>query len=321
MKTSVHRGPLTGPHRPVPLGGFLEVREPVFFGHGRPSVMILAMTKGKTTPRPAAIPPSISPEEGISLLNELIERGNALMRRGPTKADMDAYIVALNTGLEEAFGSESDLTHSTMLAGVTRSGWDEHYDPVSSWNEELHAKTTLLAECIAQLKRIEARHKTTAPASPTVPASLATVEKILKRFHKVVVQLRTRRDTRPPLKMEDEYDVQYLLHALLLVSFDDVRPEETGPSVAGARPRVDFLLKAEQIVIEVKKTRESLSTKDLANELFADIARYQAHPDCATLICFIYDPDGRVSNVSGFTSDIQMTASKMPVRVHVVPAH
>lgn len=45
------------------------------------------------------------------------------------------------------------------------------------------------------------------------------------------------------LFLEDEYDVQDLPHALLLLYFDDVRAEEWTPSYAGKSARMDFLLK------------------------------------------------------------------------------
>jgi hypothetical protein len=40
--------------------------------------------------------------------------------------------------------------------------------------------------------------------------------------------------------VQDEYDVQDILKALLRVHFNDVRPEEPNPSIAGQSPRVDF---------------------------------------------------------------------------------
>nr|WP_250162867.1 hypothetical protein [Psychrobacter sp. WY6] len=51
--------------------------------------------------------------------------------------------------------------------------------------------------------------------------------------------------------------------------FDDVRPEEYTPSYAGAASRTDFLLKKEQIIIELKKSRKikRLERKKLANNL------------------------------------------------------
>ena len=83
----------------------------------------------------------------------------------------------------------------------------------------------------------------------------STLNIIFSHFYKVARQLRCRYDNRETLKIEDEYDVQDLLHALLLLYFDDVRAEEWTPSYAGKSARMDFLLKNERVVIEVKKTR------------------------------------------------------------------
>ena len=54
-----------------------------------------------------------------------------------------------------------------------------------------------------------------------------------------------------------------LLHALLLLCFDDIRAEEWTSSYAGKSARMDFLLKNEGVVIEVKKTRLGLTDKEL----------------------------------------------------------
>ena len=59
---------------------------------------------------------------------------------------------------------------------------------------------------------------------------------------------------------------------------------------------MDFLLKKEKIVVEVKMTRRGLADKEVGDQLIVDIERYKKHPDCNTLICFIYDPDGRIMN-------------------------
>lgn len=59
---------------------------------------------------------------------------------------------------------------------------------------------------------------------------LSTIEKICHRFHLFARQLRSRRNCRPTLDIEDEYDVQYLLHAILMLHFDDIRSEEGTPS-------------------------------------------------------------------------------------------
>ena len=129
---------------------------------------------------------------------------------------------------------------------------------------------------------------------------------VFSRFHKVARQLRSRYDGRPTLEIEDEYDTQDLLNALLQLYFDDIRKEEWTPSYAGGSSRQDFLLKAEKVVLEVKKTRASMKDKDLGEQLIVDIEKYQSHPDCKFLVCFVYDPEGRLGNPRGITNDLNM---------------
>ncbi len=132
----------------------------------------------------------------------------------------------------------------------------------------------------------------------------AELNRIFSRFHKIARQLRSRYADRATIDITDEYDVQDLLHALLKLYFDDIRAEEWTPSYAGKSARVDFLLKNEQIVIEVKKTRQGLADKELGDQLIIDVDRYKAHPDCKKLICFVYDPEGRVTNPAGLINDL-----------------
>lgn len=151
------------------------------------------------------------------------------------------------------------------------------------------------------------------------PDRLLLIERICSRFHAVVRQLQQRHDNRDTLIIKDEYDVQDLLHAILRLHFDDVRAEEWTPSYAGGSSRVDFLLKAEQIVVEVKKTRASMKSKELGEQLIIDRARYAAHPDCKTLVCFVYDPEGRIGNPVGIERDLESHTGMLKVRVIVAP--
>ena len=67
---------------------------------------------------------------------------------------------------------------------------------------------------------------------------------------------------------------------------------------------MDFLLKNEKIVIEVKKTRRGLDDKELGDQLIIDVDRYKVHPDCERLVCFVYDPEGRIGNPNGIMADL-----------------
>ncbi len=149
--------------------------------------------------------------------------------------------------------------------------------------------------------------------------SLDILTLLSDRFHRVVRQLRERYGNRPPLIVEDEYDFQYLLHALLSMHFNDIRPEEWTPSYAGSNSRVDFLLKNEKVIIELKKTRENLKAKELGEQLIIDIDRYKTHPDCKLLFCFVYDPEARISNPSGLENDLSKELNGFKVVVKIRP--
>ena len=134
--------------------------------------------------------------------------------------------------------------------------------------------------------------------------AMSILSTIFNKFHKVARQLRTRHDDRETIVMNDEYDVQDLLHAILLIHFDVVIDEDWTPSYAGSSSRMDFLLKNEKIVIEVKKTRPSMTTKKLSEELIIDIEKYAEHPRCERLLCFVYDPEGFLGNPTAIMNDL-----------------
>lgn len=143
-------------------------------------------------------------------------------------------------------------------------------------------------------------------SQPGIISSISIVRKICSQFHIVAKQLGNyKHENRNTITIVDEYDVQDLLHALLKIFFDDIRPEEYTPSYAGKSSRIDFLMKSEKIAIEIKKTRKGLKRKEIADQLIIDIDRYKAaHPDCEILFCFVYDPENLIQNPIGFEKDI-----------------
>jgi hypothetical protein len=142
---------------------------------------------------------------------------------------------------------------------------------------------------------------------------------LIERFHKVAIQLKRRHDNRKTLIINDEYDVQDLLHAILFSLFDDIRPEEYVPSCAGSCARTDFFLKNEGIIIEVKKANNKLRDKDIGNQLIVDITHYKKHPDCKSLVCFVYDPDCHIRNAAGLMKDLSGKHDNIDVKVIITP--
>lgn len=153
---------------------------------------------------------------------------------------------------------------------------------------------------------------------PTKDA-VALIETICRRFPFLVKQLGARHDKRPAFLVKDEYDVQDLLHGLLRLHFDDVRPEEVTPSYAGSSARMDFLLKTEKVVVEAKMTRKNLGQKEVVAQLTEDVARYRTHPDCHTLVCFVFDPGGFCKNPVALENDVSTNANGFAVKVIVAP--
>ena len=150
---------------------------------------------------------------------------------------------------------------------------------------------------------------------------IEALKRICSKFHLIVRKLRNRYNSRETLDVTDEYDVQDLLYALLPLYFDDVRPEEWTPSYAGKSARMDFLLKIEKVVVEVKMTRKGLADKELGDQLIVDIERYKEHPDCDILICFIYDPEDRITNSQGLIRDLQSQSKEdLEVVVFINPS-
>lgn len=169
------------------------------------------------------------------------------------------------------------------------------------------------------LRQLELRFVDESTFEETTPDS-PFIYQLIEQFHTVANQLRNRYNKRDTILINDEYDVQDLLHGLLKIQFQDVRPEEYTPSYAGSSTRVDFLLKREKIVIEVKKTREGLTDKKIGDQLILDTQHYKAHPDCKHLICFVYDPEGRIQNPRGLESDLNnISNEELLVEVFIRP--
>lgn len=170
------------------------------------------------------------------------------------------------------------------------------------------------------IRQLEIKSSTSIEAESSAVSQQQALLTILEKFHSVATQFRNRYDNRSTITINDEYDVQDLMNGLLRINFEDVRKEEYTPSYAGGSTRVDFLLKREKILFEVKKTRPTLKDKDIGNQLIVDIAHYKSHPDCKQLICFVYDPDNLVANPRGLEDDLKrLSSEEMLVEVYIRP--
>ena len=157
----------------------------------------------------------------------------------------------------------------------------------------------------------------------TIPPARGNVEEkietLFHRFHAVAIQLQKRQRGKPPFKMEDEYDVQDLLHGLLKIFFNDIEPEEYCPSYCGTSPRIDFFLRNEKAFIEAKIASATHRRKKIAEELIIDKEYYSKKEGLKAIFCLVYDPSGIIDNPYGFEKDLSELDSQPKVRVFVVP--
>lgn len=153
-------------------------------------------------------------------------------------------------------------------------------------------------------------------ATDATQDDLELVVRTCRRLPMVARQLQRRHQNRTTLELRDEYDVQDLLHSLLLLHFDDVRDESSNPTYLGKGSRIDLLLPAAGIAIEVKLAGAGLRIAKLGSELAEDIVRYAdpgANRGAITLVIYIHDPSHAIANPVGFEADLGSTNALLRV--------
>jgi hypothetical protein len=256
-------------------------------------------------------------EKAKTILQRQIEEIQSLREKPKFSPEFNKWKRDTEIAIQKIFGSNTrhltDFRNISFSLGVYYSGMPE-------WkNEKAYADGFDNSRLVLQSMIEEMDEYGTNDSSGRETDSTLILNRLCNRFHLIVRQLRSRHDNRPTLDVDDEYDVQDLMHALLILNFDDIRPEEWTPSYAGSSSRMDFLLKQEQIVIEVKKTRKNLGARELGDQLLIDIGRYQSHPGCKYLVCFVYDPEGRITNPRGIEKDLSKQHGDLKVIVTITP--
>jgi hypothetical protein len=259
-------------------------------------------------------------ERALAKLREQLVQIPNIRSQGRFSAEFKKWHRDTQVAIERIFGKEgrhlkdfNNVRYSLMVA----STGTPDYAFEKAFRDGLDGAKPVLESFIAENEEYWDTDDDQESSKP--PDAVARLSSICGRFHLVARQLRDRHNNRTTIAIEDEYDVQDLLHSLLHLSFDDVRREEWTPSYAGGASRVDILLRPERILVEAKKTRQSLSTKALGDQLIIDIQRYQTHPNCDHLFCFVYDPEGRIGNPRGLESDLSKKHGNIMVTVQVAP--
>ena len=153
-----------------------------------------------------------------------------------------------------------------------------------------------------------------------MPRIMVLLSSIFSKLPYAVKALHDRHKNKNPFQVEDEYDVQDLIYVMLLPHFEDLRREEVAPSFAGRAARIDFLLRDEKIVLEIKMTREGLGLKEIRSQLIEDMFSYRTHTDYKVFVAFVYDPTRKIENPEGVKKDLEkeMSTDTYNVKVNIV---
>lgn len=241
-------------------------------------------------------------EQKVNTKKELDEWWNSFI-------DWDIYNLEL---IKQAFDKPNnsyatDYKRNSGYAGLIIYGEDsnkpEFQEYVESSRDEMKWQVRRLKQFYEKIDLLKTSEEVNKPDS--AKNKFNDLIELLTKFHKVAQELRDRRQNRETLIVRDEYDVQDLLNALLYLNFEDIRREEFSPSNSGSNSRIDFILKKEKIILEVKMSRSGFGTKKLGDELLIDIGRYKEYPDCSDLVIFIYDKGDFIRNKKGLINDLQ----------------
>jgi hypothetical protein len=218
----------------------------------------------------------ISKEKALQLFDEQIAKAEE-KRRSATHENRydDFYQLAVDGGehlISNLFGKDEAEKYRRDVHGIAFGDSRNRALDMEIYDDHL-------GRCITQLQLYRRQIEILWPNDSNTGCepqqnTVATLERLARRLPEVIHQLRQRHDNRDTLIVKDEYDLQDLIHSLLPIFFEDVRPEEGTPGLAGVNARMDFLLYNERTVVELKKTRSGLRNKELKEQLSTDIHHY-----------------------------------------------
>ncbi|POM23565.1 hypothetical protein BTM25_47200 [Actinomadura rubteroloni] len=148
---------------------------------------------------------------------------------------------------------------------------------------------------------------------------IALLERLCRNFPRFLAPLQGRMPGRRPFAVRDAVDFHDAVHALLNAFFDDVEVREVVPDRLGARPRGDFLLRAERVAVQPRTVRAGADTEFLAEEVAYDFPYYAAHPSCDALVVLVHDPDRALENARGLERRLTCRHDGLFVHLYVTP--
>lgn len=224
-------------------------------------------------------------------------------------------------GKLESMARLNNLDTRSFKNGQTEAQLFESGDWVTL-SRSAASKAKIIAQVATLLTAGTVRTAGSAGTVPFAGSRLDAVPLVLTLGEKMLLvqrSLRIHPRRRNTIVFADEYDDQYLYRALLAQFFDDIRDEDYTPAYAGANSRIDFVLPAYSLAIELKHTRTGLRDVKLGEELIVDRDKYKGHSSVTHLICLVFDYDGHLRNPRALEEDLRKstTTAGMAVTVRI----
>jgi hypothetical protein len=127
----------------------------------------------------------------------------------------------------------------------------------------------------------------------------------LQQFGECVRYLNNRRSKGTVINIKSEADVQDAVYLMLRPWVHDLTWENPTDKVGSRYAIKDFLSKQLKVVVEAKYVRDKEHGKHITTELHDDIEIYRHHPECETIVFFIYDPHTFIPDVPGLQKHIE----------------
>jgi hypothetical protein len=262
---------------------------------------------------------NIPVEKALNMIGTLLEEIPLLEGKEETSEEYQEWETELKSSIEIIYGDWSRsslkpiyyiLNPIMMSKGIDRDSI--HLDMTAGKLIELKTQLTAMYKTLNRMS-----DKGSSKGHPYL-----IINSIFRNFPRFIRQMHVRHDNRGQIipKINDEYDVQDIIHALLMLFFDDVRAEDPIPNIAGASSRIDFFLEEEKIGIEIKIANTNHRSKKIGEEIADDILKYKKRNDINYLFFFIYDPEFMIDNPIGFEKDInKCSTNNLQIKTIVSP--
>ena len=131
------------------------------------------------------------------------------------------------------------------------------------------------------------------PEEPATYEPLSRLERLLRRLPRLARELGRRQ--RAPLVVRDDRDLDDLLRALLVIEFDDVRPQARTPRYESGN-RTMYYLGEESIAVVGHLMRVGMDEIEVARRFAEEVAELRRRAECDALVQLVYDPERRLPN-------------------------